>query len=161
MKILSGVLIKILCLTVLSATSFFAKAQIPSTKIYRLDRYDNNYSDAQYYAKQIFNFGDFYNVNIAPNKEVSTFGLGYALFSLDTLNGNGILKVAFLRDTVSKSGEMALQRLRANRTSTYYNEDWSMVAKLILLGQVNWKRLLNGIRLVAMAFSAKRQHLTL
>lgn len=96
-----------------------AFAQIPAYGIYRLSNSTDNIFPAEHYAEYIFNPGRFYEVNLAADQEIVRYNLPYALVSVDTLSG--ILKIALLRDTVSKRGQ---EKLHSLYTGIYYNNDW-------------------------------------
>lgn len=104
----------------LSILHITAIAQIPTVGIYQLYTHGDNIFDAGHYAHYIINPGSFYEVKIVPDKQLESYGLVYALVSLDTTKGNGTMKIAFLRDTVSKKAKEALHKSKPQ--SVFYPE---------------------------------------
>ncbi|ANH83120.1 hypothetical protein A8C56_20965 [Niabella ginsenosidivorans] len=85
------------------------QAQLPGACIYRLFPTSDNIFPMEHYTRYMVNPGRFYEVNLVPHKGIAQYGLRYALAAIDT--ATGIMKIALLRDTVSKSGKEKLKQL--------------------------------------------------
>lgn len=110
-------LVKVISFATFLFTSVSSLAQVPHYGIYALFHTTDNIFPSGYYAAYIVDPGQFYNVDLVADKEIERYNLPYALVSVDS--AEGVLKIALLRDTVSKTGK---EKLNALLSGAHYNE---------------------------------------
>lgn len=115
----------IISLTISAVVNINSVAQtslLPEPGIYVLRIDGDNILDLGDYARDIGAVNSStrsFTINILPEKTITKNNLVYALISLDTTAGNGILKIALLRDTISR-------QTNGNSESPYFSEKFSI-----------------------------------
>lgn len=95
----------------------FAAAQVPHHGIFRLLPKSYNNLSIDFYSRYLYDLGQYFDVNFVPENEVDQYNLAYALVSVDT--ANGLMKIAFLPDSVSAAGKAKWQKIRSG--NAHYN----------------------------------------
>lgn len=98
-------------------TISFASAQIPQHGVFRLLSGSYNGLSIDFYSRYLYDLGQYFDVNFVPENEVDQYNLVYALVSVDT--ANGLMKIAFLPDSVSAAGKAKWQKIRSE--NAHYN----------------------------------------
>ncbi|MBB6269997.1 hypothetical protein HDF26_000424 [Pedobacter cryoconitis] len=90
-------------------SSFQSMAQALQPGVYQFHRNHTNFFGASHYARFFNSIDDFLAMQIIPYKQVSDYGLEYAIVAVNPANTQ--LKIAFLRDTISTRGKQIFTSL--------------------------------------------------
>ncbi|MBB6498320.1 XAC2610-related protein [Pedobacter cryoconitis] len=102
----------------LSCLSYFtALAQVPQSGLYKLNTQRNNYFGASHYAEQFRPIDDFMSMQIIPHREVTAYGLTYAIVAVNKTHTTA--KIAFLKDTVTEKGKQIFAATTKNPPADY------------------------------------------
>ncbi len=105
-------------------------AQTPQNGIYKYAPGQDRILPIPYYAKKLVNPGKLFQVHITPYLQTKQFGLKYALVAIDS--EKNMMKIAFLRDTVSQQAKH-LQKHPIQDIMSYTNPedlDWAAEFRL-------------------------------
>lgn len=91
------------------ACTTWAQNRVPASGIYYLDKNKNQYFDPAHYMPYLYRIDDFFEVNIKPHADLFRAGLEYALVAVNSKEHK--VRVALLRDTVSKNAKAISKRL--------------------------------------------------